>query len=103
MAPSAADTPRNRAASEALQRGITMKRTLAGVIVVLCLAGCGGKADVQLVNNTSRYVEGNVEDAKFGLNAGGSVMRTVEWDGFLKSSIDASITYRVHATFDGGS
>jgi hypothetical protein len=80
-----------------------MKRIALVALVLLGTVGCGGKADVILQNQTSRYVDGSIEDEKFGLNVNGTTRRTVTWDGFFKTSIDADIDYRVHASYDGGS
>ncbi len=78
-----------------------MKRILIVSVLALGLASCGGKADVRLINNTSRYVDGSFGNQKFGLNVNGSTNRTVDWDGFFKNSTDAEITYRVHSNWDG--
>lgn len=80
-----------------------MKSSALAVLVLVTVAGCGGKADVTFRNNTSRYVDGEIEGEKFGLSVNGATTRTVEWSGMFKSSIDADVHCRYHMNHDGAS
>ena len=82
-----------------------MKSFLALLFLIPVLGGCSGEADVTVVNNTSRYVEGDFDGGEyFGIVAGGSANRTIEVGSFMKSSseVDVNVAYHVSAeSFSG--
>jgi hypothetical protein len=78
---------------------------IAALIVVLAFfaAGCGGDAEVTIINNTDRYVTGDLEGSTYGLPAGGHTTRSVEVGGFWSSSSDVTVQANVHSTTSASS
>ena len=63
----------------------------------LCV-GCGGKAEVTIVNNTSRYANGDIDGNGFGIASGGSAKREVDVGGFFSSSSEVTINVDIHCS-----
>jgi len=80
-----------------------MKRLLFLLVIPAVLWGCGGDAELKIINNTSRYVSGDVDGQSFGVVPGNYTRRVVEVGGFLSSSSKVEINLAYHATSDGGS
>ena len=79
-------------------RNIMILMTL-GAIALSCI-GCGGSADVALINNTSSYVEGNFDGHdSFGLPPNGQTKRSVDVGAFWSTSASVDIHVLYHETY----
>lgn len=66
--------------------------------LIFTVVGCAGQAEVKISNNTSRYVDGDVNGSKFGLVVGGMTTRSVEVGSFFSASSEVDITALIHAS-----
>jgi hypothetical protein len=77
-----------------------MRRTaiLIGIMAISVLhMGCGGDAEVTVVNNTSVYIEGDFDGKdSFGLPPNGMTTRSIEVGSFWRSSSTVDINCRFH-------
>ena len=80
-----------------------MKSIPVFAILALLLIGCGGDADIKIINNTSRYASGDVDGQSFGVVTGGTTKRTIEVGSFWSSSSDVEINVNYHYTEKSGS
>ncbi len=79
-------------------------RVIALMLVLVALGGCSGEAEIILMNNTSTYVEGNLDGGgDFGLNPNGQTTRKVDVGGFWSSTSDVDINVQYHETYSATS
>lgn len=80
------------------------KQIVALLLVLVVLGGCSGEAEIILINNTSTYVEGDINGGgDFGLNPNGRATRMVDVGGMWSSSSEVEINVRYHESSSASS
>ncbi len=82
---------------------LNISKLLVLSMFLIIFIGCGGEAEVEILNNTDCYIHGDVEGETFGLNYNGSTTRTVDVGGFFSHSSDVAIETKIHATMSSSS
>jgi hypothetical protein len=91
---------RARAATTERRDSIMFKLAILVASLALAATSCGGSADITILNNTSRYVSGDVKGTSYGVVSGGQTKRTIDVGGTLSSSSDVNIRADLHASID---
>lgn len=70
------------------------------LIATVVLAGCGGDAQIEVRNHTSRYIDGDIEGDSYGVNPNGAITRDVEVGSFFRRSSKVDVLARYHRNSD---